>query len=440
MHHIERGALLAHEQHAFATAGIVGNQVGDGLGLARPGRPLNDEAAPAAGETHGRVLGGVRGHHIPLLHRWERRWRIGFDLTRIDRKHPVKGGVVGGLFDQLPIVLDQRHLAVVEVGQGHLGEIEIPGVAMTLRFLKDESLAHPRFGLDHPGSPQLTLGRRAGFESLGQRAGANPVFEQRLTERSIVVTGVAVGRQARFGAPTLGAAGRTPPHKALHALQRLLADQPDRCLLDATQFDGRLGAANLCQQIGMDRGDGGRAQVRRLGQIDPVQLIQVMAQDRIEFGLGAFALDDVLIAHPLALDQSHRQPQQRREDAFVRAFLQVVPAQKRDHHAQVAEAILGAVPTRFGDQAIERRRQVGLVVETQPALQRDRVARQQLLREGATPGADLFCAYPVDLQHQGHAGNGQIDAGRGGLVVEQAVAPRDVEEPVAQMPEHRRSA
>ena len=168
------------------------------------------------------------------------------------------------------------------------------------------------------------------------------------------------------------------------------------------------------------------AQIQGLGELDVVELGELVAQHRVEFRQPAFGLDHVLIAHALAPHQLHRQPQQRGGDAFIGGFLEVVPAQESHYQTQVGKAVFGAVAPGVGDQAVQRGGQVGLVFKAQPLLQRDGLAGHHIGSKRPAPAADLLGADALDLQHQRHAGHGEIHRRRTGPVVEQAVAPRQI--------------
>ncbi len=60
-HHVEGGLFLGDEEHLPPFGEAVGDDVGDGLGLARAGRPLKDEGAAAGRPPDGFELGTVHG-------------------------------------------------------------------------------------------------------------------------------------------------------------------------------------------------------------------------------------------------------------------------------------------------------------------------------------------------------------------------------------------
>ena len=459
-HHVERGALLAHEQHALAAPGVVGDQVGDGLRFAGTRRALDDEAAAAAGQRDRGVLGGVAGDHVPLLVRRDRRRRLDLELARLDREDPVeadplqavaRGSVFFGavallalargpgrarvVVDQLGVVAHQRHLLVVEIGQGDLGQVEVPGIGVAAVVLQRiggvlgllGARAHVQWRRHRRGADRLAQRQRAGLHALA---------EQGQAERPVVLALVAEIRALRVGPAAPAAA----PLVLLQALHRLAPDQLDRRPGLQAQFHAGLGGADLRGQVGVDRLDRDLVQVHAVRQLDVVQLAQVMAQRRIELGLAVLALDQVLVAHALLAHQFDRQPQQGRDEAMFGVFLEVVPAQEGDHQAQVAETEFGAIAAGFLGDAVQRRGQVGLVVEAQPAVQADRFAADHLGGEFAAPGAQLLGPDAAQLQHDRHAGDGQVDAGLGRAELQQAIAPRQVEQAVAQVRQHRDAA
>ncbi len=62
--HLERGHLLAHEEHLFLHRDQCGDDVRDRLALARPRRPLEDEGRPRLGKLHRALLRRIGGEHI----------------------------------------------------------------------------------------------------------------------------------------------------------------------------------------------------------------------------------------------------------------------------------------------------------------------------------------------------------------------------------------
>jgi hypothetical protein len=368
---VDRGPFLADEEHPLAAPDMVGDQVGDGLRLAGAGRALNDVALATARQGHCSALRGIGLHHGPLIGQGQRRRRLGVDLARQHREHAVERRVDHVGIDQRVVVAHQRHLAVVEVAQRDAAEIQIPEVGVGAALAQREG-----GGLGFVRGHLRVAWRRCTAHRLaqGQRRRAHALVEQLEPERAEVVGAVAVvgdGRRHRR-AHTLAAA------KLFEPLTCPLVDQLDLGLRHQAQLHAGLGGRDLRLKLRMKVRDGGGAQIHRFGQRDAIDLAQLLPQHRIDFGLGGVGLQQVLIAHAFLACQIDRQQQQRRDDALVAVFLQVVPAQEGDHQRELREAVLGAVTARFLDDAVKRARQVGLVFEAQPARQRHPLAAQHV--------------------------------------------------------------
>ena len=299
--HIERRALFAHEQHPFALSGIVGDQVGDGLGLARARRALDDVAASRAREGDRLILRRIARHHAPLLGRRDRRRGILDEGPRFDREDLIEGGLHFGRLDQRVVIAHQRHLLVVEVGEGDAGAVDLPAelVPFAARLAIGEAL-----GL---GDHQLALGgvAAAGGDALRQGIGLHELLEQREAERAIILARIA---EIGLGADRLAGAGAAV--ELVHPRHRALQDQADRGALLQFQPDAGLAFVDLAADRLMHRLDRCLGQIDRFGQLDGVELAQHMAQRRVEFGDAVRAGQHILIAHALALGDLDRQPQQ----------------------------------------------------------------------------------------------------------------------------------
>ena len=269
-HHVERRALFADEQHAFAARGIVGDQVGDGLRFAGTRRPLDDEAAPGSRQRDRSFLGGVCWHDAPQLVGRQRRGRRFLDDARFDREDRVECGRGDRIVDQLIVIADQRHLLVIEIGERDLGQIDLPVEPMPLS--PGERVGH-RFGLGrHPVGPRRH--RCADRDALGQRAGTDVFLEQGEAERAIIVALIAV---LRTGDAHRASARVAASLKGAQALHRFLVDQFDLGLGDQRQLHAGFAARDLCRDIGLDRFDRSLRQIDPFGQLDIVKLAQIMA-------------------------------------------------------------------------------------------------------------------------------------------------------------------
>ena len=153
VHHVERRALFADEEYPLSLSGIIRDQVGDRLRLARAGRALNDIAAASAGESYRLILRGIAGNDAPLFFRRDRRRRLLNEGTRFDREHLIEGWLRVRRVDQRVVIAHQRHLLIVEIGEGDGGQVDFPRKLVT--FAAGLAIGHAlRFG-DH----ELTLGR-----------------------------------------------------------------------------------------------------------------------------------------------------------------------------------------------------------------------------------------------------------------------------------------
>src|SRR6185436_15445448 len=89
-HDVDRGALFANEQHAFAAGDVIRNQVRDRLQFAGAGRALNNVTVTGSGARDGRGLRGVASDDEMLFAQIERRRRGDFRSLRRERKNRVK--------------------------------------------------------------------------------------------------------------------------------------------------------------------------------------------------------------------------------------------------------------------------------------------------------------------------------------------------------------
>jgi hypothetical protein len=127
VHDVDGRALLAHEEDPLPLGQQVGHEIGDRLGLPGARRPLDDVAAAGLGGGQGAELGRIAEHdritrgEIDVRH-LEVRW------PRCQRKDRLEGAARLVAGDEAVVVADERHLAVVEVSEGEVAKVEIPGV------------------------------------------------------------------------------------------------------------------------------------------------------------------------------------------------------------------------------------------------------------------------------------------------------------------------
>ena len=232
-------------------------------------------------------------------------------------------------------------------------------------------------------------------------------------------------------------------HPAAILLQPALGlgvDQVDARLVDLLDGDGRLARLHLAGNVRVQLVERRLRQIDGLRQIDRVKLLQVEAQHRIDLRLRADRLQRVDVAHALGLRQAHRQQHQRRIEALRRLLLQVRPAQKADHQPQLGEAVLGLIAAGLVANLVELAGQVQRLLEAQILVERDLAARGDRVLEVVAPGQDLLGTDVLHVERQRHRRPGEIHRLRRGAEVQQAIAPRNLEEPLLQAGQDRAHA
>ena len=171
------------------------------------------------------------------------------------------------------------------------------------------------------GQARLRQSARRGPLGQGSR---QPFFPEKLqTERSEVLPIVAV-TEARFGALRRSA-------EFLFALElgeplpRPLVDELDLRFIHQSQGHPRFAGADLRFEFPVKLLQRLFAQVHRLRQAQAIELVEMMTQRRVDLGFARRRVEQVLIADAFLLRQLDRQQQQRRDDALLRRFLEIVP-------------------------------------------------------------------------------------------------------------------
>ena len=217
-----------------------------------------------------------------------------------------------------------------------------------------------------------------------------------------------------------------------------MPDQLDPGLVDEPDDDGRLRRARLLLDARaelLDRAVGG--QVDRLRQPQPEQLVELVPQHGVHLGVRAGQLQPVRVAHAALLGERHRGEQQRRLHGRRRVVLHVVPAQERDDEPQLVAPVLGPVAAGRRDERVQRGGRVGGVVPADQRADVDDLAVDQPGGGRAAPGEQLRRAHVPHVQDQRHRRLGQVDGPPGGPEVQERVASRGVEQPVAQVLQDR---
>ena len=169
------------------------------------------------------------------------------------------------------------------------------------------------------------------------------------------------------------------------------------------------------------------------GSPQPEQLVQLVPQHGVDLGLRAGELEPVGVAHAPLLGQGHRSQHQRRVDGRAGVVLHVVPAQERDHQAQLVPPVLGTVAAGRRDQRVQGRRGVGGVVPADQRADVDGLAVHQPRGRRPAPREQLRRADVPHVEDQRHGRLGEVDGPPGGPEVQQRVAPGRVEQAVAQV-------
>src|SRR5688572_20401676 len=158
-----------------------------------------------------------------------------------------------------------------------------------------------------------------------------------------------------------------------------------------------------------------------------------MPQCRVDFGCARRGLEDVIVTHTLLLRQFHWQKQERRVYTLFRDFLEIVPAKKAEDEAQLSEAVLGAVAPSFADYFVQDTRNIQCILKSKVLAERQWRGLSNRSGKSRVPDAELLQLDIPVVQHERHRGLGKIQSLKCRLEVEEPIAPRDLEEAVAQM-------
>ena len=132
---INCGTFFTNKEHAFSLRNIIRDEIGYGLGFTRAGGSLNDVTATGAGTGNGGSLGGITWNYHVLLRERQRRNRSLLRGFRVEREDAIKGFASEVTFDQLRIILHQRHLAIIKVSESDRTKIKIPEIRISFGFL-----------------------------------------------------------------------------------------------------------------------------------------------------------------------------------------------------------------------------------------------------------------------------------------------------------------
>ena len=278
---------------------------------------------------------------------------------------------------------------------------------------------------------QARLRRGAHHIAQRHRRGADLFQEELQPQRTEVLAVVAVFRLGR--APGLAGLELHPAPILVHALAGLLVDEFNLRPVDLVERHARFARLNLRLERLVELVQRGLLQIHELRQVQVVEFLEMMPQRGIHLGFAGRRIEDVIVAHALLLREFDRQQQQRRVDALVRRFLEVVPAQETQHQPELGKAILGAVAPRLADDLVEHAGDVGRVLEAQVFAQRHRRALGHGGGQFRMPDEELLQLDVAVIQQHRHGRDGEVQRLERGLEIDEPVAPRDFEQPVAQM-------
>ena len=216
----------------------------------------------------------------------------------------------------------------------------------------------------------------------------------------------------------------------------LVVDQLDPRPVDLVERNRRLAGRDLLGEVVEELIQIGRREVDHLGQVDVVELLELVPDDRVDLGLGGNRFEIIGVADAFLLLQLHGQEDQRRVEPLGGLLLEIRPVQEADHQPQLPEAELGLVPPRLGHDAVEHAGQIQGLGEVQVLVQRDRLTARQGRVQGVVPDEDLVRPDVRDVERQGNRGVRQVDSLHRGVEVQQPVPLGNLEEPLAELAEH----
>src|SRR6185503_20056558 len=174
-------------------------------------------------------------------------------------------------------------------------------------------------------------------------------------------------------------------------------------------------------------------QIHEFRQAQVVKFLQKMPQHRVDFRFAGRRIEEVIVAHALLLRELDGQQQQRRMDALIRRFLEVVPAQETKHEPKLGKAKFREVASGFADDLIEHAWNVGRVFEAQVFAERQRSTLGDGGSKFRMPDEELLQFDVAIIQEQRHGGHGEVERLERRLEIDEPVAPGDFEQTVAQV-------
>ena len=139
--------------------------------------------------------------------------------------------------------------------------------------------------------------------------------------------------------------------------------------IDLFQLDSRFAVGNCFGHELKQRFQSGRFQIDSLWQFDVIELLEKVANHRIDFGVVSKRMQIPCIADAAFLFQLHRHQHQRAAKSLVWFLFQIGPVQHAQHDSQLLETIFRQVTSRFSGNSIQLRRKVNGFRKIQPFVQ-----------------------------------------------------------------------
>ena len=114
----------------------------------------------------------------------------------------------------------------------------------------------------------------------------------------------------------------------VEALAGGLLDEVDLRAVDLLKLDGGLAGFDLFFEGSVEGVDGGFGEVDGLGEVEVVELLEVVSEDGVDLGDGADGSEVVGVADAFLLGELDGEEEERRVDAGVAFLFEVVPAEE----------------------------------------------------------------------------------------------------------------
>ena len=422
---VDGGAFFADEEDAFSAGGEVGDEVGDGLAFAGAGRALDDDGFAFATGGDGARLGGVAVDDVVAVGEGRRGGGLGVEGAGLGGEELLEGG--GGLLagDEVCVVAHEGHFAVVEVADGHCAEVEFPGVGI------GGALAQGVGGALFLGGHVFGRGIGGGKDVVkGDGRGAHAAHEELQAEGLEVAGGVGVVEVFVAADATAGEAGAATV--LVETFDGAGVDDVDAGLVDELEVDAGFAGLDHGLEDGVELFHGGLLEVDGFGEVEVVELLEVVAEGGVDLGDGGDGPEQVAVADAAFFLELDGEQEEGGVDAGVGLFFEVVPTKEAEDEAELGKAEFVEVFAGLGAGFVEGGGKVGVFVEPDVALEGDAFGAGEAGADVVVPDEEVLGADVFEAQEHGDGGFGEVGDALGGLEVDEAVALGDLEEAVAE--------